>query len=85
MEEPQVTQTTEVKGPLVSHHVPVWQISMFAMVAIVAWIGISFWVLDHNPTEAERASIQKAAELFATAAFFYFLGSSAGSRNRSPP
>ena len=37
----------------------------------------------HNPSEAERASIQKQAEAISMMAFGFFLGSSVGSRNRS--
>jgi hypothetical protein len=67
--------------PAISSH----QVYFIALLAIGIWTAISVWMLNHSPSEAERAGIQKAAETIATAAFFYYLGSSAGSRNKDRP
>ena len=45
--------------------------------------GSRCWYIGYNPSEAERASIQKQAEAISMMAFGFFLGSSVGSRNRS--
>jgi hypothetical protein len=58
-------------------------IGIVAGVAIISWAGVSAWVLMHSPTEAERSAIMKTAELFATMAFGYFLGSSVGSKQKT--
>lgn len=59
-----------------------WQIVAVALVAIASWLAISGWILLNEPTEAERSGILEVAKTFATLAFGYFLGSSAGSRNK---
>jgi hypothetical protein len=58
------------------------QIFVIALLAIALWAAVSAWILGHAPSEGERAGIQNMAETIATAAFFYYLGSSAGSRNK---
>ncbi|WP_380873582.1 hypothetical protein ACFB49_42420 [Sphingomonas sp. DBB INV C78] len=58
------------------------QIFAIAILAIGSWMIISGWILLTDASEAERAGIQKAAETIATAAFFFYLGSSASSRNK---
>lgn len=62
--------------------VPSWMVLTVASVAIGSWIGFSGFILGHDATEAERASILKMGEAFAAMAFGYFLGSAAGSRNK---
>lgn len=69
-------------GPPHGQLIKAWHILLVAGTAIGTWILLSFWTMMHSPTEAERASILKVAETFATAGFFYYLGSSAGSRNK---
>lgn len=64
-------------------HIPSWAVLSVALLAIFAWIAVCWWILSHNPSEAERASIQKQAEAISMMAFGFFLGSSVGSRNRS--
>lgn len=59
-----------------------WQIVAVAVIAIASWLGVSAWILVNGPTEAERAAILEVAKTFATLAFGFFLGSSAGSRNK---
>jgi hypothetical protein len=59
-----------------------WHILAIAGIAIASWIGFAIWIMLHNPSESERATIVDAAQTFATAGFFYYLGSSAGSRNK---
>jgi hypothetical protein len=55
----------------------------FGLIAVLSWVGVSWWLLEHNPTEAERSAIQKTAEVFAAMAFGFFLGSSLGSKQKS--
>jgi len=72
----------EVPPPVNPQLVKPWHIMVVAALAIGCWIGFSVWVLMHDPSESERATIVDAAKTFATAGFFYYLGSSAGSRNK---
>lgn len=81
-QEVSVTERTTVQSGHNPNIVKPWHILLVSAIAILAWIGFSIWVLTHHATEAERASILKVAETFATAGFFYYLGSSAGSRNK---
>jgi hypothetical protein len=53
-----------------------------ALIAILAWMAVSGWILGNDPTEAERAAILKQAEAVSFMAFGFFLGSSASSRNK---
>jgi hypothetical protein len=55
----------------------------FGLLAVLSWAGVSWWLLTHAPTEAERSAIQKTAEMFATMGFGFFLGSSLGSKQKS--
>jgi hypothetical protein len=59
-----------------------WMIMMVALLGIACWAAVSGWIMVHEPTEAERASILNQAQAIAMMAFGYFLGSSAGSRNK---
>lgn len=64
------------------HLIKPWHILAVSMIAISSWVGFSLWVMLNDPSESERATIVDAAKTFATAAFFYYIGSSAGSRNK---
>lgn len=81
-EDLQVTETTTISNgqPLIKP----WNTLLMALIGVGSWVGFSIWVLCNNPTEAERASIREVAETFATAAFFFYIGSSVGSRNKEP-
>lgn len=68
--------------PLNPNHIRPWHIVAVALIAIAAWLGVAGWILVHGATEAERAAILKQAEAVSFLAFGYFLGSSAGSRNK---
>lgn len=59
-----------------------WMIMLIALIAIGGLAAVSAWVLQNKPTEGERASIIEVWKTVGIAAFFYFLGSSAGSRNK---
>lgn len=60
-----------------------WMIMLIAILAISGMAGVSAWVLLNDPTEGERSQIIESWQTVGIAAFFYFLGSSAGSRNAS--
>ena len=59
-----------------------WMIMTIAVMAIAGMASVSAWILLNSPTEGERSQVIEAWQTVGIAAFFYFLGSSAGSRNK---
>lgn len=64
------------------NHIRPVHIVAVALIAIAAWVGVAAFLLLHGANEGERAAILKQAEAVSLLAFGYFLGSSAGSRNK---
>lgn len=62
-------------------HIKPWMIMCVAMLAIGGMAAVSAWVLLNDPTEGERSQIIESWQTVGIAAFFYFIGSSAGSKN----
>ena len=58
-------------------------IFIVAMAAILSFDGIAAWCLWHTPDASDRATVLQAAIGMANLAFGYFLGSSAGARNKA--
>lgn len=62
-------------------HIKPWMIMTVAILAIAGMATVSGFILLNSPTEGERSQVIEAWQTVGIAAFFYFLGSSAGARN----
>ncbi len=79
---PAETIQAEPEQPSLALHIKPWMILTVALVAIAGLAAVSAWTLVHDPSEGERAAVLETWKSVGLAAFFYFLGSSAGSRNK---
>lgn len=73
-------QTDPLPKPFAMQIKP-WMILTVALLAISGMALVSAWILLNDPTEGERSQVIESWQTVGVAAFFYFLGSSAGSRN----
>ena len=71
----------EPSKPVLGMHIRPWMIMTIAMLAIGGMAAVSAYILANNPSEGERSQIIESWQTVGIAAFFYFLGSSAGARN----
>lgn len=58
------------------------QIFIVALTAIAGWLLIAGYILVNGPDPSDRAAILQSAINIATLAFGFYLGSSAGARNK---